>query len=627
MTIERLRPAFTFTEDRLRELQTVVPEAFVDGKVNWEMLREALGEFLEDETQEHFGLMWPGKRAARRLAALPPQGTLVPAPSKGVNEATTRNIFIEGENLEVLKLLQKSYAGRVKLIYIDPPYNTGNDFVYPDDYSEPLDAYLRRTGQMNEEGQRLTTNTRVSGRFHSNWLSMMYPRLLLARRLLRDDGLIFVSIDDNELHNLHLVMNEVFGEENFVSNIAWEKRFTRSNNAQMFYSLKDSILVYRGNGVTFLREPRTAKSDSIYSNPDDDPRGAWTSASYVNPATKEQRPNLVYTIVNPFTGEEINHPTHAWKFEKAEHLRHVKDNRLWWGKSGDAKFPRLKIFLSESEGLVPVDLWDYESAGTTDEGGLEVKKLFGEGIFDNPKPTKLIRRILQIINGKTGISEGDIVLDFFAGSCTTAHATLLQNRDTGGNRRFIMVQLPEPTPLNSISEKAGYATIAEIGKERIRRAIAEMQTASSAQTDLDFQEDLGFRTFVLERSRFKPWKPVEPTDPKQLDYLHTQYVSPLEDGWEQIDLLTEILLLEGFPLDSSLAQLESVTENSIRRVHHPDVRHELYICLDATIATTTIDTLKAGAIVRGDNIFICLDSALTDEVKVVLDDRLRLKVI
>jgi len=215
MTIQKLRPTFTFTEDRLRELQQVVPEAFADGKINWEVLREALGEYLEDETQEHFGLTWPGKREARRLAALPPQGTLVPTPGEGVDEETTHNLFIEGENLEVLKLLQKSYAGRVKMIYIDPPYNTGNDFIYEDDYSEPLEAYLKRTGQMDEAGRRLTTNTRASGRFHSKWLSMIYPRLLLARQLLREDGVICISIGEEEVSSLKFILNEVFGEENF----------------------------------------------------------------------------------------------------------------------------------------------------------------------------------------------------------------------------------------------------------------------------------------------------------------------------------------------------------------------------------------------------------------------------
>lgn len=288
----RLRPNYTFDQERLAQLKAVVPEAFADGKIDWDTLREILSDHLEDQSVEHFGLSWPGKREARKLASQPSRGTLTPVPGEGINEDTTRNIFIEGENLEVLKLLLKSYAGRVKMIYIDPPYNTGNDFIYSDDFTEPLESYLRRTRQADEEGL-LTSNPKSSGRFHSNWLSMMYPRLLVARHFLRNDGLIFVTIDDNELHNLRNIMDEIFGAENFLANVSWEKRYTRSNNAKLFYSLKDSILVYRASSsITVLREPRTEKSDSIYSNPDNDPRGPWTTSSYVNPATKDQRPNL-----------------------------------------------------------------------------------------------------------------------------------------------------------------------------------------------------------------------------------------------------------------------------------------------------------------------------------------------
>ncbi len=244
MPIEKLRPSFTFTEDRLAELSAVVPEAFADGKINWDTLRKALGDYLEDENQEHFGLFWPGKREARRLAALPSKGTLVPQSGLGINEETTHNIFIEGDNLEVLKLLQKSYAGRVKMIYIDPPYNTGNDFVYPDDYSDPLEVYLQRTGQVDEAGHLLTTNSRSSGRFHSNWLNMMYPRLLLARQFLNKRGFIFVSIDDNEYHHLRLVMDEIFGQENFLANFVWQAKDTPGNDSKGVSITHNYILCY-----------------------------------------------------------------------------------------------------------------------------------------------------------------------------------------------------------------------------------------------------------------------------------------------------------------------------------------------------------------------------------------------
>lgn len=619
MPISKLRPSFSFTEDRLRELQAVVPEAFADGKINWDTLREALGEHLEDESQEHFGLFWPGKREARRLAAMPSKGTLIPQPGEGVDEENTHNIFIEGDNLEVLKLLQKSYAGRVKMIYIDPPYNTGNDFVYPDDYSEPLEAYLERTGQVDETGQLLTTNSRASGRFHSNWMSMIYPRLLLARQLLSDEGLIFVSIDDTEAHHLRSIMDELFGEENFVANIAWEKRFTRSNNARMFYSLKDTILLYKGESVSFLREQRTEKSDSIYSNPDNDPRGAWTSASYVNPATKAQRPNLVYTIINPKTKEKINHPTHAWKYEQAEHMRHQSENRLWWGANGDAKLPRLKIFLSESEGLVPIDLWDYETSGTTDEGGAQLKELFGESVFDNPKPTKLIKRMLQV----SKVNTGDIVLDFFGGSGSTAHAIYEYNSEQEKSANFIVVQMSEPTPVNSLARKSGYKTIDQISRERIRRIVKKLRNEKKGEMKLGIDQDYGFSSFELVNSHFKDWEPFSGKDTSQLELRLSQAETPLVEGWTPENLLVEILLLQGFPLDSRVKTLPEFKANEVKQVTSEFVAHHLYVCLDQKIKAETVKNLR----LRAEDIFVCLDSALSDEAKVNLADRCNLKVI
>ncbi len=285
-------------EDRLEALRELFPEVFTDGRVSAERLRQVLEDSESDASDnEHYGLTWPGKLQARRLANQPPHVTLRPVPKAGVDEETTGNTVIVGDNLQVLIALQKSYANSIKLIYIDPPYNTGNDFIYKDNFAVDEELYLQETRQADLHG-RLVSNPQTSGRFHSNWLNMMYPRLKLARTLLRDDGLIFVSIDDNEAHNLRLVMDEIFGTENFVAVIAWEKRYTRSNNARMFYSLKDSILVYRrSDALNVLREKRSEKADAGYSNPDNDPRGPWTTSSYVNPATKEKRPNLVYVSV------------------------------------------------------------------------------------------------------------------------------------------------------------------------------------------------------------------------------------------------------------------------------------------------------------------------------------------
>ncbi len=447
---------------------------------------------------------------------------------------------------------------------------------------------------------------------------MIYPRLRLARVLLRDDGLIFVSIDDNEAHNLRMVLDEVFGPENFIANIAWEKRYTRSNNARLFYSLKDSILVYRKSAlVEVLREQRTEKSDAIYKNPDHDHRGAWTSSSYVNPATKAQRPNLVYSITNPNTGQSIDHPTHAWKYEPAEHERHVREKRLWWGKDGNAKYPRLKVFLSESDGgLVPIDLWDYKSSGTSDDGGAEVKELFGEAIFDNPKPTKLLKRILKLA---TGSEDQDIILDFFAGSGSTAHAVMDLNSEDGGNRQFIVVQLPEPT------NRTDYATIAQITAERIRRAgtkIAETQQGKLPDPE-SFPLDVGFKYFCFATSNFKIWQDYDGENPAQLQTLFDQFETPLVDGWQPENLLTEVMLQLGFPLDSTIDPLAEFSANALQRVTSDFHAHSLFTCFDTTIADETINALALGS----EDIFVCLDSALTDESKARLSDVCNLRTI
>ena len=375
-----------------------------------------------------------------------PYRPLVPDPAKSLNPAgADDNLIIHGDNLKALKALLPRYAGRVKCIYIDPPYNTGNEgWAYNDRVNSPLmKEWLNQTVD-SEDLER-----------HDKWLCMMWPRLQLFHELLSDDGVIFISIDDNEQHHLRMLMDEIFGEQNFLACVAWEKRYTRSNNAKMFTSVVDNLIAYRkSDSVNFLREPRTHKADAIYRNPDDDPRGSWTSVSYVNPATKEQRPNLVYAIVNPVTGEEISHPTNAWKFERPEYERHASENRLWWGKTGRLKYPRLKTFLSEvSVGVVPIDLWNHNDTGTTDEGSKEIEQILGRATFDNPKPTRLVERIARLVCESDGI-----ILDSFAGSGTTAHAVLALNKEDGGNRKFILVECED------------YAD--SITAERVRRVIA-----------------------------------------------------------------------------------------------------------------------------------------------------------
>lgn len=400
---------------------------------------------------------------------------LIPRKNKSLTEKVSLhdNLIIHGDNLKALKALLPIYAGKVKCIYIDPPYNTGNEnWAYNDNVNSPMmQDWLGKV----VDAEDLTR--------HDKWLCMMAPRLKLLRELLTDDGVICISVDSNEVAHLRMLMDEIFGPANFLADVAWEKRYTRSNNAKLFYSLKDTILVYRRtDAVDFLREPRTEKADGIYRNPDNDPRGDWTSASYVNPATKEARPNLVYPIKNPFTSTWVEHPTHAWKYSPETHAEHVAEKRLWWGEDGCAKYPRLKVFKSD-EGIVPIDVWHYQTTGTTDDGGAAIKEIFGSAIFDNPKPVSLVCRILQLVT-KSGSS--DIVIDSFAGSGTTAHAVLALNKEDGGNRQFILIECED------------YAD--KTTAERVRRVIKGVPNAK----DENLKKGLG-RSF----SYFELGPPIE----------------------------------------------------------------------------------------------------------------------
>ncbi len=616
MPLSKLRPSFTLTEDRLKELQAVVPEAFADGKINWDTLREALGEYLEeDDAKEHFGLFWPGKREARRLAAMPSKGTLIPQPGAGVDEENTHNLFIEGDNLEVLKLLQKSYAGRVKMIYIDPPYNTGNDFVYSDDFTEPLDAYLKRTGQADEEGQLLTTNKRTGGRFHSNWLSMLYPRLRLARNFLTDDGVLVVSIDDTEVHNLRAILDEIFGEENFISELIWKSRqFPDARAVTNVSNDHEYILVYSRSDLFGFRG--ISRDETKFSNPDNDPRGDWMSRSMLGLATKEQRPNLHYIFKDPKTGNKFSPPANTgWRYSKDRMEGLIAENKILFPPSPSGR-PREKKFRSEmtKEFISFPSIIDdvYTSHGTS-----EIRELFGADVFDFPKPSELIRRIVEQCS-----SNNDIVMDFFAGSCSTVQAVFAQNIADEQSRNFIVVQLPEPTKQGSESQKAGFRNIADIGRERIRRLVKKNRKKNS-QPELSQKRDFGFKSYELDKSMFNEWQPFSGKDTSQLELRFEKAETPLVEGWQPKNLLAEILLLQGFPLDSNVRSLPEFKGNDVQQVTSEFVTHPLDVCLDKKIKAETVSKLKLGS----EDIFVCLDSALSDEAKVKLADQCNLKVI
>jgi adenine-specific DNA-methyltransferase len=489
------------TEQNIDKVAELFPGAITESRdpdgrltraVDFDLLRQELSGHVVEGPRERYQLDWPGKREALFTANAPVAKTLRPVRDASVGFDTTRNLFIEGDNLDALKLLQECYRNKVRLIYIDPPYNTGNDFVYDDDFAETTAEYLARSGQADSSGSRLVANTESNGRFHSDWLSMMYPRLKLARNLLTDDGAIFVSIDSTEHANLTRLLTELMGEDNFRANVVWQKRYTRSNNTRDFTAVVENIVVFsRSDQFTVNLLPRTEEADARYANPDGDPRGPWKAASFLNPATPAQRPSLCYEIRNPNTGQVTRPTVHAWRRTRAEFDRLAADDLLYWGADGRSPVPSVKMFLSEVRGLTPTNFWSHEYAGHTDEGTRDLAGLIGGKVFDNPKPVKLMKRVLE--HATDGSS---LVLDFFAGTGTMAQAVLELNAEDGGSRRFIAVQVPEECPSGSAASKAGFATIADICKERIRRAGAAAGRGAGRHPRWD--GDTGFRVLRVD---------------------------------------------------------------------------------------------------------------------------------
>lgn len=577
--------------ENLAQLQALFPELVTEGPdgvaVNLDVLKQLVGDKTVTDAEEKYGLNWHGKRRARQLALTPSTGTLRPCPEESVDWDTTKNLMIEGDNLEVLKLLQKSYAGKVKLIYIDPPYNTGKDFVYPDNFQDNIKNYLDLTGQTGDGGRKLTSNTEASGRFHTDWLNMMYPRLKLAWNLLRDDGVIFVSIDDGELANVHALLNEVFGEENFQACVSWQKRYTRSNNTVDFTTVVEHIVVYSKNetfAVNLLE--RTDEADARYTNPDNDERGPWKGASLLNPATPEQRPNLCYPIRNPTTGVVTNPTTNAWRRSESEYQKLEADRRLYWGRDGTAPVPSIKMFLSEARNITPVNFWDHEYAGNTDDGTRDLRELFDAKVFDNPKPIQLVQRIIE-----HGCQADSIILDFFAGSGTTGHAVMAKNATDGGQRRFILVQLPEPIdPTNKDQKLAAdfceanniRRNIAELSKERLRRAGKKLRNDNAM-----FAGDLGFRTFRLDTSNIQAWAPDRDALASSLE----AHAKNLKSDRTESDIVYELLLKLG--LDLSIDILERhIAGKSVYSIGGG----VLLVCLAPTIGQDEVETLGLGIV-------------------------------
>ena len=484
---------------RIRELfpGSVTEARDEDGKlrlaVDFDQLRQELSDSIVEGPQERYRLDWPGKREALLTANAPIAKTLRPCREESVDFDTTKNLFIEGDNLEALKLLQETYLGKVKMIYIDPPYNTGNDFIYEDDFAENAEEFLKRSNQKDAEGNRLIANTEANGRFHSDWLSMIYPRLKLARNLLRDDGVIFISIDDKEQANLKRVCGDVFGESNFIAQLVWERAYSPKNDAKYISNSHDYVLMFAKSILEFTigRLPRTEEANARYSNPDNDPRGVWKPSDM---SVKTYNAECDYPITTP-SGRVIEPPTgRCWSLSEKAFSERLQDNRIYFGAHGNS-VPSIKRFLTELkfEGMAPTSIMPYEDVGHSQEGAKEVTALLEAGAFDGPKPVRLLNRLLTLAN----TSPDDLILDFFAGSATTAHAVMQLNAEDGGNRKFIMVQLPEPCDEKSEAFKASYKTIAEISKERIRRAGKKILEGECHD---GWNKDIGFRVLKVDSS-------------------------------------------------------------------------------------------------------------------------------
>lgn len=528
--------------------------------VNFDVLRQLLGDNAVEDAPEAYEFNWVGKQAARAEVLQPTKKTLRPVKEDSVDWDNTQNLYIEGDNLEVLKLLQKSYLGKVKMIYIDPPYNTGNDFVYHDDFAMSADEYAEASGSVDELGNKYIKNMDSNGRFHSDWCSMIYSRLMVARTLLAEDGVIFISIDEHEEENLKKISNEIFGCSNFVGTIIWERAFAPKNDAKYLSDSHDYVLVFAKTIDKFQIGllPRSEEANARYKNPDNDPRGPWTAD---NMTVKTYSANYDYEIVTP-NGSVMSPPNgRCWFTSKERMDKLIQENRVWFGETG-GNMPRLKRFLCDvQQGMTATTIWKYTEVGHNQEGRQELKKLFdNKGYFDGPKPLRLISRILTIAN----LSANSIILDFFSGSATTAHAVMQLNAEDGGNRKFIMVQLPEETPEDSEARKAGYNTIPEIAKERIRRAGKKIKEESPLTTaDLD----TGFRVFRLDEGNYEDVKRT-PNEFKQ-DQLDL-FLNNIKADRNDLDLLFGCMLDWGVQLSLPMTQ-EVVDGKTIYTVNDGDL--------------------------------------------------------
>lgn len=623
-TIEKLQPGDPDTQsadvvaENIARLKALFPELVAEGRdgasVNVDVLKQLVGDATVSDCDEKFGLNWHGKRRARQLALTPSTGTLRPCPEESVDWDTTQNLFIEGDNLEVLKLLQKSYAGKVKLIYIDPPYNTGNDFVYADDFRDNIANYKRLTGQVDEGGTPLTTNREASGRFHTDWLNMIFPRIRLARDLLRDDGLFVASIDETEADNLKAACDSVFGPENFVERVVWKNKYGSGALTRGFASVHEYILVYSRTPLIDISAPLNDEQRAAYKLKDEhfDSRGGYITQPLAT-RSKDDRPNLVYPLIHE--GKEI-WPDKQWIWAKDRLQAAYDDGQVVIKEKGGKYSVRVKQYLRDEDGRErlgkPLSLMN---GPFNQEGNKEIEALFGDRVFSFPKPSDLIQHFVAcVVNGDD--SQSGLVMDFFAGSSTTAHAVFAQNEKDGGSRRFIMVQLPEPLDPSSPAQKAAVRLcdklkrprlLTEVSKERIRRVGAAVRGDNPM-----FAGDLGFRVFKLDSSNIREWESSREDIAESLE----AHVENLRTGRSEQDILYELLLKRGLDLCVPIE-----TKQIAGKTVHSIGAGTLFACLSESITPDEGEPLALGIVAwhqeldpAGDTTVVFRDSAFADDV-------------
>ena len=562
------------------------PEVAID----FDQLRQELSKDIVEGSEERYQFTWPDKRNAIRLANAPTTDTLRPCREESVDFDNTQNLYIEGDNLQVLKLLRENYLGKVKMIYIDPPYNTGNDFVYNDDFSQTTGEYIHNSGQEDEEGNRLVANTESNGRFHTDWLNMIYPRLKVAKDLLSEDGVIFISIDDHEQENLKKVCDEVFGFHNFIAQLIWERAYSPKNDARFISNSHDYILMFAKNINQFVigRLDRTEEANARYNNPDNDPRGVWKPSDM---SVKTYNAESDYPITTP-SGRVVEPPAgRCWSLSRNAFRERLQDNRIWFGPDGDS-VPSIKRFLSELkfEGMAPTSILFYKDVGHSQEGAKEVVALLDKGVFDGPKPVRLLKRLITLAN----LSDDSVVLDFFSGSASTAHALMSFNVEKDKHCRFILVQLPEET--DDKAKSAGFNSIPEIGKERIRRAGKKIKEESPLTTqDLD----TGFRVLKLDSSNMQNvyYTPSEFNEQKLFD----DNIKP--DRTEE-DLLFQTMIDLGIELSAKIEK-RSIAGKTVWSVSDG----YLMACFDEEVNETTITEIAC----QHPYYYVMRDSSLAND--------------